>query len=514
MNRKQATVFLVGFLAAAAVLGLVMVRVDPRGLPQVWAWVVPGIIGTALAVPFFMGFLKRGRSPSPAAFVAGGAALGAILAATFAYGLPARPRPAAAPSLADRPVPPGATAPPGMQAAGPHGGPQGNASIDELRARIERDPRDVDALVSLARLNMRIGRSGAALSLLRRALVSFPDDAAARAELSRALLFEGLLEQAGAEAETALAADPASPAAASVTLLTYAAGDRRSPAEILEDVGGVQATTHTGLMEHLELMRDALVAADADPGDPAAARAVGDELFHEGLHALAAEYYARGVAASPDDADLHAGQARAHAYAGQLDQARAPALRALELRPDAEIAQIALAATLESGDVAAAERAVRALEATGSPDAAGAREAYELVADLLRQAEQSPDDAAVRYRVADELAVRGLQALAWKHAFAAVQADPDTQDHWLLMARLLQRLGQPAEAVQAMDRAHALAPLDHDAMVWTLDVALGEARDAAMARAWLDRLREAHPGESRLPFFEEALARLGGGASS
>jgi cytochrome c-type biogenesis protein CcmH/NrfG len=97
-------------------------------------------------------------------------------------------------SAADRPLPAGTRNP--ME------------DIMAFKARVEKDPRDLEALVSLGNANMMISRFDAAQDLYRRALDLNPQNLEVRTNLAIAYKYGGNPQQAFAELQKNFAIDP------------------------------------------------------------------------------------------------------------------------------------------------------------------------------------------------------------------------------------------------------------------------------------------------------------------
>lgn len=80
--------------------------------------------------------------------------------------------------------------------------------IMAFRARLDKDPKDLEALIALANANMMISRFDAAQDLYRRALAIDPRNLEVRTNLAIAYKYGGNPEQALAELQKNLAADP------------------------------------------------------------------------------------------------------------------------------------------------------------------------------------------------------------------------------------------------------------------------------------------------------------------
>ena len=80
--------------------------------------------------------------------------------------------------------------------------------IMAFRARLEKDPKDREALVAMANANMMISRFDAAQDLYQRALAIKPQDLEIRTNLAIAYKYGGKPEEAFAELQKNLAASP------------------------------------------------------------------------------------------------------------------------------------------------------------------------------------------------------------------------------------------------------------------------------------------------------------------
>lgn len=114
--------------------------------------------------------------------------------------LPANHPPLTAPSATpdasgvDRPLPAGTRNP--ME------------DIMAFKARLDKDPTDLEALIALANANMMISRFDAAQGLYQRALAVNPQNLEIRTNLAIAYKYGGKPDQAFAELQKNLAADP------------------------------------------------------------------------------------------------------------------------------------------------------------------------------------------------------------------------------------------------------------------------------------------------------------------
>ncbi len=103
--------------------------------------------------------------------------------------------------------------PPGHPPAGgggglPPGAPNPMEEIMAMKARLDKDPKDLEALISLGNANMMISRVEAAAELYERALAINPDDLDTRTNLAIALKFQGKVGRSIKELKKNLKRDP------------------------------------------------------------------------------------------------------------------------------------------------------------------------------------------------------------------------------------------------------------------------------------------------------------------
>ena len=108
------------------------------------------------------------------------------------------------PPVSQMTAPPGQTAPRAL----PPGTRNPMEDIMAFKARLEKDPKDFEALVSLANANMMISRFDAAQDLYARALAIQPKNLDLRTNLAIAYKYGGHADQALAELERNLTIDP------------------------------------------------------------------------------------------------------------------------------------------------------------------------------------------------------------------------------------------------------------------------------------------------------------------
>jgi tetratricopeptide (TPR) repeat protein len=369
----------------------------------------------------------------------------------------------------------------------------------QLRAVLERDPDHIDARLDLAHVLRQTGRLPEAIAETRRAfdraggtvdigeelfwllleaddregaldllgLFDGPDvPVDARVAASRLYLAIDELASARAQAEAALAAQPASgEAAVALARALRAAGDRDGARKLAEQV----AATSPAFGAARALAAD--LALDA--GEPA--------------RAIALIEPAR--AAHPDDVVLLLVHARALAAHGKADDARAAIAAALRAKPD---------------DAGLLYGWAQFEHDHGAPD-----HAIELMTQLLGA---HPDYVDALNWLGFELVTRGQDLPRAEklltRARTLAPGDPLILDSW---GWLLHREGKDADARTALDRAARAAPREPELLLHLGEVraALGDARGA---RAALEAARALAPPPDLAKRIDARLAALPGGS--
>ena len=216
-----------------------------------------------------------------------------------------------------------------------------------------------------------------------------------------------------------------------------------------------------------EALAAAREAAGAAPDDAQAQRLLAMALRAAGEHEEARAAIERAIALAPDDADLHFERAGLLLGARDLAAAQAALSQTVELDPNqfgAYILQAQLA--LSRGDLQEGERLVRlaARLAPEHPATTALEGSLALrrgdndlaLTKLSRAAEQAPDDLQIQFSLGFAYLAKGHFAFA-EQCFRRVRDDaPGATVIRALIAQLLQRQGQHAEA------ADELAPLLDD----------------------------------------------------
>ncbi len=334
------------------------------------------------------------------------------------------------------------------------------AAEDAYRAALRQLPHTAQPALQLAKLYHVWDRPERGLALLDEAM----QRGAASTE-TQALRLD-LLEQAG-EWE----------------MLVTAAQARLASAP--DDVDALAALTQGYL--HLyrcadarETTRDWRAAAPEDPESHRVwqaltaetdAATVGEEALKAGSPALAACVLERATALAPKDAAVHARLGRALSMLGQRQAAQQHLDRATELAPEHPLGWLLLGLhALRQGEPTTARRALfRAHEldpsnpapcltmaATFAAEGHYAKAESWLKAALVR----APDDPEVHKSVAHFYLERNLSghALAIESAHTAVELAPDDPEAHTLLGKLLLANGDPAQALNELERALARAP--------------------------------------------------------
>jgi Flp pilus assembly protein TadD len=219
------------------------------------------------------------------------------------------------------------------------------AAAAHCRTVLAKDPQHAEALGLLAVVCARSGAAEQALSFADRAVAAGPQDS--RLRFNRAILREGLGDEAGAEADYVAACEldganlPARVNHGNL-LLRY---DRVTEAETCFAAAAAAfpavAEVHEGLGIALQRQKRSAEAITAlrralalRPSHPRIEANLGWSLLEDGDTAGAAMHFQSALAASPETADLWASLAAAHVHDGAWPEALAALERALALSPD------------------------------------------------------------------------------------------------------------------------------------------------------------------------------------
>ena len=306
---------------------------------------------------------------------------------------------------------------------------------------------DIDARLSaVLRTARERGNSAAALPQLRQ-LANEPDathdvfDA-----LSQLCLTHGLIDEATAASERAVALDPSQP-------------------DTWHRLGIIHMQR-----QQAEAAREALERAVAlRPDFAKALNNLGFVLQHLGLNAMAVERYGQALAANPDYAEAHSNLASALALAGRYDDALTHAKRAIELSPG-YISPYMHAAFIET-------------------DRQRFDEALAWIDRLPREAMRN---ALVLTACAEILIKADRHEEALVPCREAIELQPNLGDAFLCRGRALSALGRRAEALIAFDRAIALMPASAGPLAWKASVMMELGRTSE-ATDLFDRARSLEP---------------------
>jgi tetratricopeptide (TPR) repeat protein len=260
-----------------------------------------------------------------------------------------------------------------------------------------------------------------------------------------------------------------------------------------------QALAHAYAQSNLwpEARHSAEMALSLTAESPALLGLLAEASTHLKQPERAADYWRQAAGLNPRDAQIQIHLARSLLDAGKADEARGVYAQALALAPDSadihlaagaafvELAEIELAFEVLSEAATLAPRSAQAQAAFG--DVAARSNNYETAQTaFLRAAElTSGDERATYLRLAGEaLWAMGRTAAAialWQRAAAANPQDARLLSH---LGIGLGKLGQPAEALAALEKALELSPHESDFYPETL-------REAARAALALGRLEHA-----------------------
>jgi tetratricopeptide (TPR) repeat protein len=381
MSRQQILDLATGAFWGAALLGLVLLLRESGRVPVALLW-VGGVLAVAvLLTPFILGAVRGAdpQRPSRGGYLSAGGVLGAVLATVLVFGVfPDQPRPRPASGPARGGLGPAVPAPPGAGSSlDPHG-QAGAPSPGELRARLERDPGDVQALLDLSDMYLQIGRSEVAVELLRRGEALHPEDFHLKGHLTGALLADGQAGAALSLAEAVLQREPLDHTALPVAVLAALAEEEVPRARrVLGRAAEADPARAAELVALLDALESAAAEAERNPASREAQIRAGDLFAREGLSLRAAAFYERALVLAPGDPAILGPLARSYRAARQPARAAAPALAGMEEDPTGELAVIAFTSSMETGDLASAERAVSVLRRVSPEQAEAATRALE-----------------------------------------------------------------------------------------------------------------------------------------
>ncbi|MCC5870256.1 MAG: tetratricopeptide repeat protein, partial [Gammaproteobacteria bacterium] len=310
-------------------------------------------------------------------------------------------------------------------------GEQGRA---QLRRSLQLDDAFTPARLMLAGLELAAANDEQARVQYRAVLSREPRNVQALLGLAQVATQAGAVDEAATHLQAAIAADP----------------DNATPRLALA---------------RLELGRDDVAAARRvideaaarHPGDPEIATLQGLVRFREGRGEAAVDAFRRATDGDPERVERWLNLARAQAGAGDQSGARASALRARALQPNAPpVLQTLAQIELELGNLDAARTAARALQSAAPRQSQG----FQIEGDVSAR-ERDWRDADRLYVAAYErepafaTAFRSYQArrqgdIAEPAALLArwVQATPNDTRARLIVAQQLQEAGQYPAAVR------------------------------------------------------------------
>jgi tetratricopeptide (TPR) repeat protein len=251
-------------------------------------------------------------------FLGVGVVLGLIIGLVIGYGLFAGGGAVAAPAQVQAPpsgggMPPGTGQPGGGMPPGadPHamgGDASVGARMTALRERLDRNPNDVDALVSLGELFLAANMRERAHEPLHKALDLVGPDAAMLTRIAVGLAQSGTPDEGMKAAERALAADRTNPAPAEIATQIAIRGlaDLEKAEAMLAELKRRAPTSPNieELSDEVGRTRRTLADAAAKPADYDAQVRAGNFLFDVGRWAESEQAYRRALTLRPGDPDV------------------------------------------------------------------------------------------------------------------------------------------------------------------------------------------------------------------
>jgi tetratricopeptide (TPR) repeat protein len=292
--------------------------------------------------------------------------------------------------------------------------------------------------------------NGNAALVQLRLLANAPEATAEDFEsLARLCLERGLIDEAAAASEQAIARDPSRP-------------------ESWHWLGIAQMQR-----QNFQAARDALEqVVRLCPQFPPGLNNLGFALQHAGLNAMAADRYRQALSVDPAYVEAYSNLASVLALAGCYDEALAHARRAIAINPRF-VSPYIHAAFIETD-----------------------RERFdEALAWIARLPHEARRDASILIAHAEILVKASRHEDALKVCHEAIAVQPDSGEAFLCLGTALAPLGRRTEALAAFDRAEALMPASAVPLAWKGSV-LTELARMSEAKELFDR---ACALETRLP---------------
>jgi cellulose synthase operon protein C len=388
---------------------------------------------------------------------------------------------------------------------------------DRARATVQslvaRRPRDIDALVLAAELELKRRDAPAALAAWKKVSAS---ETSARAVfgLARAQYAAGDAKGAQASANEAIARNPAH-VRAKILLARLASASREREADSLRMLEGV--TNNPGqaspdeivlaetLLGDTHLARSRISLAEAAYGralkqSPRASRALaglGEALFRSGRYAEALARFEAGAQADPEDLELQVGTAKAKLVLERIEEATKVLAAIVQTRPADPTAALWYGRALEAGG--ARDRATAVYRSALAKAAVGPElvDLYIALALLLSQEgqgeeaqkvltqarERLPDTPALRRAVGEVALGQGRHADAITEFRRALELDKDDLAARFRLGVALRRNQSYDEATKVFDEVGAIDK-DHPGLALErglLFEATGRSADALKA---------------------------------
>ena len=371
-----------------------------------------------------------------------------------------------------------------------------NESLDEaeghFRHALQNDPRFVNALLGLTRVELARGTPAAALEHADRATRIAADEAAVHEQ--RAQIHRALGDSAAAELADRAAREAEHPAA----ILGFAALSDPVRGEVFlrEGVSSKWLRMRAGSSGGGDVGADLRSAIDADPDAVVTRLELARTLRREGKLDEARREIEQALRIDPEFAESYAEMGNLFAAAGQIRQAAGAYQRALQLDPGLHEVQAALgtlmieAGALDDGlrmlrDAAAAlpgdtdvqQNLAAALAQTGQ-----FAESMQLTRSIV---ERRPDHAPSLVLLGTLLAMQGQTEQSVEMLRRAVEADPNDVEARMELGRSLWELGRHQAAIASFNAAAARRPNDPEIareLAWSMSTSpVAAARDGAAA---------------------------------
>jgi predicted Zn finger-like uncharacterized protein len=355
-----------------------------------------------------------------------------------------------------------------------------------VQSLVAAHPRDIDALVLAAELELRRRDAAAALAAWKN-VESLEKSARAAFGLGRAAYVGGDAKTAEASARDALARNPAH-VGAKILLARLASSSREREAESIKALEGITSDPTQAsadeivlaetLLGDIHLARSRISLAEAAYGralkqSPRASRAlagIGEALFRSGRYSEALAKFEAGAQADPDDPVLQVGNAKSKLMLERIEEATKALAALVQARPNDAVPALWYGRALEAGGARDRAAAVYRNAIAKTPAGSELVDVTIALAVLLSQEgqgdeaqkvlaaaqERLPESPALRRAIGEVALGQGRHADAIKEFRRALELDKDDLATRFRLGVALRRNQNYDEATKVFDEVGAV----------------------------------------------------------